>query len=94
MGRVATDLSALYRDIRDAADDRMWGAAVKLARAGAVDGVSDDGDELQLWVKAPNKPVRHEVWLWPDDADWGLHTYIHTYRRTNHFDSALDSKIG
>ena len=34
----------------------MWGAGVELARAGAVEGVSDDGDEIFLRVKARADP--------------------------------------
>ncbi len=69
--RKANELDALFEALRDDGGERMWGAAVRLARAGAVEGVSDDGDEILLRVKAPGKPVRHEVYLWPEDADWG-----------------------
>src|SRR5262249_21351931 len=57
--------------VRAAAGDRVWGAAVKLARDGGVDGVSDDGEEVHLKVKAPGKHLWHEVYLWPDEGDWG-----------------------
>jgi len=45
--------------------------AVKLARDGAVQGISDDGDEIALSVKAPGRALPHEVFLWPADPDWG-----------------------
>ncbi|MFT4625961.1 MAG: superfamily II DNA or RNA helicase [Myxococcota bacterium] len=65
------DLDELFDGLREDGGERMWGAGVKLARAGAVEGVSDDGDEIKLWVKAPDRAVRHEVFLWPVDADYG-----------------------
>jgi hypothetical protein len=61
----------LFAAVREAAGARAWEAAVKLARDGAVDGVSDDGEEVVLRVKAPGKPVPQEVHLFPDDPDWG-----------------------
>lgn len=70
-GTTGGALGPLFSAVREAAGEAMWGAAVKLARTGAVVGVSDDGEEVQLRVKAPGKPVPHEVFLWPDDVDWG-----------------------
>jgi hypothetical protein len=64
-------IESLLQAVRAAAGDRAWGAAVKLARDGAVDGVSDDGEEVHLRVKAPGKLHLHEVYLWPDEPDWG-----------------------
>lgn len=64
-------LERLFAAVRGAASEAMWGAAVKLARDGAVAGISDDGDEVRMSVKAPGKPVPHEIFLWPDDEDWG-----------------------
>ncbi|MEZ4242092.1 MAG: hypothetical protein R3F59_39245, partial [Myxococcota bacterium] len=64
-------LDSLLQAVRTAAGDRAWGAAVRLAREGAVDGVSDDGEEVRLRVKAPGKHVFHDVYLWPDEPDWG-----------------------
>ncbi|MEQ1503618.1 MAG: DEAD/DEAH box helicase [Myxococcota bacterium] len=64
-------MDELLRAVRAAAGDRVWGAAVKLARDGGVEGVSDDGDEVHLQVKAPGKQVWHEVYLWPNEPDWG-----------------------
>ncbi len=64
-------LDDLINAARAAAGTRVWGAAVSLARDGGVEGVSDDGEEVHLKVRAPGKLVWHEVYLWPDDADWG-----------------------
>lgn len=64
-------VDALLEAVRAAAGDRVWGAAVKLARDGGVEGVSDDGDEVRLSVKAPGKSKWHDVYLWPDEPDWG-----------------------
>lgn len=56
--------------VREAVDARVWGAAVRLAREGAVRGVSDDGEEVCLHVK-DRRGTPNEVYLWPDDPDWG-----------------------
>ncbi|MBX2801061.1 MAG: DEAD/DEAH box helicase [Myxococcales bacterium] len=64
-------LDDLLTAAREAAGPRVWGAAVTLARKGGVQGVSDDGEEVHLQVRAPGKMVWHEVYLWPGDADWG-----------------------
>jgi superfamily II DNA or RNA helicase len=69
--RQADELNELFDALREGASNRMWGAGVQLARAGAVEGISDDGDEIYLRVKSPGRPVQHEVYLWPGDADWG-----------------------
>ena len=64
-------LQELLSAVREAAGPRAWGAGVKLARDGAVSGVSDDGEEVCLHVKARGRAVPHEVFLWPDEEDWG-----------------------
>ncbi len=64
-------METLLGAVREAAGGRVWGAAVKLARDGGVLGVSDDGEEIRLRVKAPGKLTWHEVYLWPEDPDWG-----------------------
>ncbi len=64
-------IESLLANVRDAVDDRVWGTAVQLAREGAVRGLSDDGDEIELRVKAPGRAIAHEVFLWPADPDWG-----------------------
>jgi len=64
-------LQDLQDAVREAAGPRVWGVGVGLARDGAVQGVSDDGDEVCLHVKQSGKAVPHEVFLWPDDAEWG-----------------------
>ncbi len=64
-------LEQLFDSARRAAGTRAWGAAVKLARQGAVQGVSDDGEEVRLRVKSRGRALPHEVYLWPGDPDWG-----------------------
>lgn len=61
----------LLEAAREAAGARVWSAGVKLARSGAVQGVSDDGEEVFLKVKANGRALPHEVYLWPEDEDWG-----------------------
>ncbi len=64
-------LDELVSAAREAAGSRVWGAAVQLARSGGVRGISDDGDEVILEVRAPGKSTFHEVCLFPGDLDWG-----------------------
>ncbi|MBA2320685.1 MAG: hypothetical protein H0V89_05960, partial [Deltaproteobacteria bacterium] len=64
-------LEGLFAAVREGAGPRAWEAAVKLARDGAVVGVSDDGEEVVLQVKMGGRAVPFEVHLWPDDPDWG-----------------------
>jgi hypothetical protein len=66
-----TRIQPLFKAAKDAASERMWGAGVELARKGAVAGVSDDGDEVHLKVKTSARALPFEVYLWPDDVDWG-----------------------
>src|SRR5688500_16872851 len=64
-------MEEMLQAVREAAGDRAWGSAVKLARDGGVEGVSDDGEEVHLKVRAPGKAIWHDVYLWPSDPDWG-----------------------
>ncbi len=64
-------LDTLFEHARRAAGPRAWGAAVELARDGAVQGVSLGDDEVHLRVKARGRALPYEVYLWPDDKDWG-----------------------
>ena len=57
--------------VRKAVPERVWGVAVKLARDGSVQGVSNDGEEIRLRVKTQAKTLPYEVYLWPEDPDWG-----------------------
>jgi len=68
---MGSELNSLLEAVREAAGTRAWGAAVQLARAGNVVGVSDDGEEIHLKVKARGRALPHEVYLWPEDSDWG-----------------------
>jgi superfamily II DNA or RNA helicase len=67
---VTGAVESLVKSMREAVQDTVWSAAVKLARDGAVVGVSDDGSEIQLRVKSRGRAVPHEVFLWPAEPDW------------------------
>ncbi len=67
MGRY----DALMNAAKRASHDRVWTKGVELARSGAVRGISDDGDEIVLEVETQGRALPHEVYLWPDDPDWG-----------------------
>ena len=57
--------------IREAVSDTTWSAAVRLVRQGNVRIAEEDEDEVRLSVRIPGRPLPHEVFLWPDDGDWG-----------------------
>ena len=57
--------------VREAVPEAVWGAAVKLARDGSVVAVSNDGEEIRLRVKTRSKTMPYEVYLWPEETDWG-----------------------
>ncbi|MCO4744320.1 MAG: DEAD/DEAH box helicase [Proteobacteria bacterium] len=63
-------LDELLTSVRGVASERAWGAAVQLVRDGAVVGVSDDGEEIHLLVKARGRARPHDVYLFLDDTDW------------------------
>jgi superfamily II DNA or RNA helicase len=48
----------------------VWSRGVELARAGAVVGESDDGDEIALRVATRAGTVAPQVVLFPNDEDW------------------------
>lgn len=64
-------LDGLLDAARSAAPPRAWSAGVELARSGGVIGLSDDGDEVHLHVKARGRAKPFEVYLWPGEPDWG-----------------------
>ncbi|MCB9666465.1 MAG: DEAD/DEAH box helicase [Alphaproteobacteria bacterium] len=64
-------VAELLDEVRQEADPRVWTAAVKLAREGAVVGVGEEDDALVLHVKMQGRPRPHEVHLWPDEPDAG-----------------------
>lgn len=63
-------IEVLLQRARRTVPARMWSEAVELARDGAVQGVSNDGDEIQLRVKMRGKPLPFDVWLWPKELDY------------------------
>jgi hypothetical protein len=64
-------LEKLLGAARQAADPRAWTTGVELQRAGAVAGVSNDGDEVHCKVKARGRALPHDVYVWPSEPDWG-----------------------
>jgi len=63
-------IEVLLHRARRSVPARMWSEAVELARDGAVQGVSNDGNEIQLRVKLRGKALPFDVWLWPDDMEY------------------------
>ena len=57
--------------IRRAVAPETWSAAVALVRRGQVKVESRSDDEIVLAVRMPGRPIPHEVYLWPQDEDWG-----------------------
>jgi hypothetical protein len=66
----AMSVKDLLKAVRETATPRAWAAGVDLCRAGAVIGVSDDGDEVLVRVKARGKALPFDVYLWPDEDEW------------------------
>jgi len=64
-------MSQLLEAIREAVEDKVWSAAVRLCRQGCARIVEEDEDEIRASVRIPGRPLPHEVFLWPDDEDWG-----------------------
>jgi superfamily II DNA or RNA helicase len=63
-------LDDLQRAIRAACSAQAWSRGVELARAGAVVGEEDDGDEIALRVATRAGTVAPQVVLFPGDEDW------------------------
>ena len=62
---------SLLDDIRDAASDRVWSRGVQLARGGSVVPVRSGADELRFQVVVPGAGRACDVYLWPQEGDWG-----------------------
>ena len=63
-------MQALFEAIRAEASPGVWSRGVELARAGAVAGQSDDGDEVVLRVTTRGGLVAPTVTLYCDDEEW------------------------
>jgi superfamily II DNA or RNA helicase len=63
-------LEALRDTIREEATERTWSQGVSLAREGRVVGRHKAGDELELEVRVPGRPVPFEVVLNPAHVEW------------------------
>ncbi len=64
-------MSQLLDSIRETVPDHTWSAAVRLCRQGCVRVERQSDEEVKASVRIPGKPVPHEVFLWPQDGDWG-----------------------
>jgi len=60
----------LLQEIRSACSARTWSRGVELARSGAVVGVADQGDEVELRVTMGGGVISPLVSLFPDEAEW------------------------
>ena len=63
-------LEVLRDAVRSKASERTWSQGVTLARDGRVVGRVDRGDELELEVRVPGKPIPFEVVLNTKHAEW------------------------
>ena len=63
-------LQALFEAIRGECSASIWSRGVELARAEAVSGESDDGEEVALRVSTRGGLISPSVHLFPDDEDW------------------------
>lgn len=64
------DCLSLFDTIKDECRAPVWSQGVKLARADAVNGVKDSGDELVFRVRVPVLAIDPSVVLYPKDAEW------------------------
>ena len=64
-------VQSLIEKVRNAVPESVWSVAVKQARDGGIRGISDDGEELCFHVKFRGKAQPFEVFLWPNEEDWG-----------------------
>ncbi|MEX1366187.1 MAG: hypothetical protein AB1Z98_23885, partial [Nannocystaceae bacterium] len=60
----------LLREIRQSCSAPTWSRGVELARSGAVVGVADRGDEIELRVTMKGGVVSPLVSLFPDELEW------------------------
>ena len=67
---VTSDLEPIFQAVRAACSSRSWSQGIELARSDAVDGVSDDGEQVSLRVKSPGRTVAPVVVLYPEDDEW------------------------
>lgn len=65
-----SDTATLLEAVREAARPGIWSTGVNLARSGAVALQSRRGDEVELRVRAPGRPVALTVVLYPGDEAW------------------------
>jgi superfamily II DNA or RNA helicase len=63
-------LEALREAIHEEATERTWSQGVSLARDGRVVGRHKTGDELELEVRVPGRPIPFEVVLNPTNTEW------------------------
>ncbi|MCP4600007.1 MAG: DEAD/DEAH box helicase [Proteobacteria bacterium] len=56
--------------MRDACTSHVWSQGAKLVRGGAVSGVSEDTDEIEIKVHAPGFLIDPTVVLYLEDEDW------------------------
>ncbi len=63
-------IDELFEAIRDAVPAGEWSNGVTWARAKAVVGERDDGDEITLRVLVGSRQRSFEVTLWPEDEEW------------------------
>ncbi len=63
-------MDELLREIRSNCVASTWSRGVELARRGAVVGVNDDGDEVELRVTMGGGVISPLVCLYPDEAEW------------------------
>lgn len=74
---MPNEIDSLFEAVRDAASSNAWSRGVELARAGAVQGERDDGEEVVLRVSTRGGLVSPTVRLFPDDEDWDCNCRTH-----------------
>ena len=67
---MSNEINALFEAVHTASSSSSWSRGVELARAGAVHGERDDGEEVVLRVATRGGLVSPTVRLFLNDEDW------------------------
>ncbi len=71
-------MDELLAEIREGCSAQAWSRGVELARSGAVVGVADHGDEVELRVTMGGGVMSPLVSLFPDELEWDCECNVRT----------------
>lgn len=67
-----SSFDSFFQAVQKATLPGVWSKGVSLSRENTVveDSRSPKGDEINLRIRLPNRPISPKVNLWPEDQDW------------------------